>query len=167
MELSVCCGKQGVPCVMSTTTTSPPSSSPPPPPSSSSPPSPAASYRRLTLSLLFVALALGTAYSVLFETYLDTSDPYLASLVRHPAHDRSYFARKRNVLNTLFVKRAWGWTVLVSSLLALAGRRCVSSLKSFLFYSWRWWGLESWSLLLAAKETCMPVSYWDAPAACR
>lgn len=66
-------------------------------------------YRNLSLSLLCVALSLGTAYSVVFNTYLDTSDPLLAHLP-HPAHAHSYFARKSNVFNQIFVKKAWAWT---------------------------------------------------------
>ena len=66
-------------------------------------------YRNLSLSLLFVVLSLGTVYSVVFNTYLDTSDPLLAHLP-HPSHEHSYFARKSNVFNQLFVKKAWGWT---------------------------------------------------------
>jgi len=45
-------------------------------------------------------------------TYLDTSNPLIANLP-HPKHSTSYFANKRNVFNTVFVKRAWGWTSLV------------------------------------------------------
>ncbi|KAG8813872.1 hypothetical protein FRC19_002130 [Serendipita sp. 401] len=66
-------------------------------------------YKRLSLALLAVSLTLGTLYSVVFETYLDTSDPILAHLP-HPSHKDSYFARKSNVFNQLFVKKAWAWT---------------------------------------------------------
>jgi Inositol phospholipid synthesis and fat-storage-inducing TM len=82
----------------------------------------ATEYTRLSLALLFVALVLGTAYSVFFNTYLDTSNPLIAHLP-HPAQDTSYFARKSNVFNRVFVKRAWGWTVGVSVALGLTGRR--------------------------------------------
>lgn len=84
--------------------------------------SPAGDYQRLSLALLTVALTLGTAYSVLAHTYLDTSNPLIANLP-HPAHNKSYFARKSNVFNQVFVKRAWGWTVGVSLALVAAGRR--------------------------------------------
>jgi hypothetical protein len=111
---------------MSTTTLRlpnvPPSKSSNKPSNSLISPTATTEYTRLSLALLFVALTLGTAYSVFFETYLDTSNPLLAHLP-HPAQDTSYFARKSNVFNTVFVKRAWGWTVGVSVALGLAGRR--------------------------------------------
>ena len=67
--------------------------------------------RRVTFVALSSILLLGTIYSVVNHTYLDTSDPLVAlGAVRHPLHDASYFARKGNVLNTVFIKRAWGWT---------------------------------------------------------
>lgn len=67
--------------------------------------------RRVTYVALSSVLLLGTIYSVVNHTYLDTSDPLVAlGTVKHPLHDVSYFARKTNVLNTVFIKRAWGWT---------------------------------------------------------
>jgi hypothetical protein len=58
---------------------------------------------------LLTSLTLGILYSLLFNTYLDTSDPTISSLP-HPLHSSSYFASKSNIFNTWFVKRAWGWT---------------------------------------------------------
>ncbi|EJD03384.1 uncharacterized protein FOMMEDRAFT_108604 [Fomitiporia mediterranea MF3/22] len=67
--------------------------------------------RRLTFVVLSSALLFGTIYSVARHSYLDTSDPLVAlGHVKHPLHDVSYFSRKTNVLNTVFIKRAWGWT---------------------------------------------------------
>lgn len=54
---------------------------------------------------------IGIAYSLVFNTSLDTSNAILAHLP-HPAAATSYFARKSNILNQLFVKRAWAWTTL-------------------------------------------------------
>jgi len=51
----------------------------------------------------------GTLYSILHNTYLDTSNPLLTHLP-HPSHKHSYFASKKNILNQLFVKQAWYWT---------------------------------------------------------
>ncbi|KAI0047518.1 hypothetical protein FA95DRAFT_1559065 [Auriscalpium vulgare] len=51
----------------------------------------------------------GTLHSISNETFLDTSDPLLTSLP-HPLAATHYFASKRNPLNTIFLKRAWGWT---------------------------------------------------------
>jgi hypothetical protein len=70
--------------------------------------------------VVFVALSsitlLATIYSVAFHTYLDTSDPLVSSL-KHPHHDKSYWARKSNLLNQIFIKRAWGWTSVIWALL--------------------------------------------------
>lgn len=67
----------------------------------------------LMLRSTFVALALtvilGAGYSVVYNTYLDTSNPILAHLP-HPLAATHYFANKRNVLNVYFIKKAWGWT---------------------------------------------------------
>ncbi|KAL5506944.1 hypothetical protein ACEPAH_6400 [Sanghuangporus vaninii] len=67
--------------------------------------------RRVTFVALSSAILFGTIYSVATHSYLDTSDPLVAlGHVKHPLHDVSYFARKTNILNTVFIKRAWGWT---------------------------------------------------------
>jgi len=58
---------------------------------------------------LCALLTAGIAYSLLFNTYLDTSDPTISSLP-HPLRHQSYFASKSNIFNTWFVKLAWGWT---------------------------------------------------------
>src|ERR1700722_16896824 len=65
---------------------------------------------RLSLFIiLFLTLLIGTLYSVMFHTYLDTSNPLLANLP-HPLHASHYFAAKSNPLNVYFIKKAWGWT---------------------------------------------------------
>lgn len=51
----------------------------------------------------------GTAYSVLYNTYLDTSNPLIAHL-SHPLGHTYYFATRSNFLNVYFIKMAWGWT---------------------------------------------------------
>ncbi|RXW12135.1 hypothetical protein EST38_g13716 [Candolleomyces aberdarensis] len=58
---------------------------------------------------LSAIVILGTAYSVLCETYLDTSNPLLTHLP-HPLSHTHYFASKKNFLNVYFIKKAWGWT---------------------------------------------------------
>ena len=58
---------------------------------------------------LSAIVVFGTAYSVLFGTYLDTSNPLLTHLP-HPLSDTHYFASKKNFLNVYFIKKAWGWT---------------------------------------------------------
>ena len=64
---------------------------------------------KLTLGIISFVLSAGTLYSVLNSTYLDTSDPLLAHLP-HPLQSTHYFANKANPLNTVFIKKAWGWT---------------------------------------------------------
>jgi Fat storage-inducing transmembrane protein len=67
------------------------------------------STRSELLALLSVAVLGGTLYSVLNHTYLDTSDPLISHLP-HPLHHHTIFAQKANIFNSLFVKKAWGWT---------------------------------------------------------
>jgi len=72
---------------------------------STTPPNPA----KVALVTIGFVLSVGTLYSVLNSTYLDTSDPLLAHLP-HPLQSTDYFANKSNPLNTVFVKKSWGWT---------------------------------------------------------
>lgn len=58
---------------------------------------------------LAAIVVLGTAYSVAYGTYLDTSNPLLSHLP-HPLSTSHYFASKKNFLNVYFIKKAWGWT---------------------------------------------------------
>jgi hypothetical protein len=63
-----------------------------------------AAFGAITAILLF-----GTIHSVMHDTYLDTSNPLLTHLPHH-LQSTHYFANKSNILNTYFIKRAWGWT---------------------------------------------------------
>lgn len=67
--------------------------------------------RATILGLTTAAVVGGTLYSYINNTYLDTSDPLLAHLP-HPLHHQSIFAQKSNIFNTVFIKKAWGWTSL-------------------------------------------------------
>ncbi|KAJ7076351.1 inositol phospholipid synthesis and fat-storage-inducing TM-domain-containing protein [Mycena belliarum] len=66
-----------------------------------------------TTRLAFVALSsvvlLGTMYSVVYNTYLDTSNPLLTHLP-HPLSKSHRWASKSNPLNVYFIKQAWAWT---------------------------------------------------------
>lgn len=64
---------------------------------------------RAALATIAATLVLGVAYSVVYDTFLDTSNPVLAHLP-HPLAASHYFANKRNILNVYFIKKAWGWT---------------------------------------------------------
>ncbi|KAF8622695.1 hypothetical protein AX15_006793 [Amanita polypyramis BW_CC] len=64
---------------------------------------------RTALAALTAILVFGVGYSVLYDTYLDTSNPLLAHL-SHPLAASHYFASKKNILNVYFIKKAWAWT---------------------------------------------------------
>jgi len=63
----------------------------------------------IAVSAISAILLFGTLYSVVYNTYLDTSNPLLAHLP-HPLSKTHYFATKSNPLNVYFIKKAWGWT---------------------------------------------------------
>ncbi|KAE9402899.1 hypothetical protein BT96DRAFT_956097 [Gymnopus androsaceus JB14] len=62
----------------------------------------------VAFTAITLAVCFGTAYSILYGTYLDTSDPLLAHLA-HPLA-KTYWACKSNFINMYFIKLAWGWT---------------------------------------------------------
>ncbi|KAI0074364.1 hypothetical protein K474DRAFT_1648008 [Panus rudis PR-1116 ss-1] len=61
-----------------------------------------------TLAVVIAVVAFGTTYSIVYNTYLDTSNPLLTHLP-HPLYQTHYFASKKNPLNVYFVKKLWGW----------------------------------------------------------
>ncbi|KAE9411303.1 hypothetical protein BT96DRAFT_952415 [Gymnopus androsaceus JB14] len=65
--------------------------------------------RLAAFTAITFAVSFGTAYSILYGTYIDTSDPLLAHLA-HPLAKTVYWARKSNFINVYFIKLAWGWT---------------------------------------------------------
>ncbi|KAI9810460.1 MAG: hypothetical protein M1827_006236 [Pycnora praestabilis] len=63
------------------------------------------------LSIYPATLLLGSLFSLLDPSARGA--PYSATLQSHPPEFApSYFAQKRNIFNTLFVKRGWFWTTL-------------------------------------------------------
>ncbi|KAH9942258.1 inositol phospholipid synthesis and fat-storage-inducing TM-domain-containing protein [Epithele typhae] len=52
---------------------------------------------------------LGTLFSVLTDSYLDTSNPLLTTLPHHLSATHR-FASKKNILNVYFTKRLWAWS---------------------------------------------------------
>ncbi|KAJ6499149.1 inositol phospholipid synthesis and fat-storage-inducing TM-domain-containing protein [Mycena sanguinolenta] len=64
---------------------------------------------RLAFYSVSAVVLIGTAYSVLYNTYLDTSNPLLTHLP-HPLGKTHYWANKANPMNVYFIKKAWGWT---------------------------------------------------------
>lgn len=63
----------------------------------------------IAISIISAILLFGTLYSVVYNTYLDTSNPLLTHLPHHLAKTH-YFATKSNPINVYFIKKAWGWT---------------------------------------------------------
>jgi hypothetical protein len=68
-----------------------------------------ADIRYKALAATTAILLIGTVYSALYDTYLDTSHPVLG---HHPHHlaDSHFFASKSNPLNVYLIKYAWAWT---------------------------------------------------------
>ncbi|RDB25232.1 FIT family protein scs3 [Hypsizygus marmoreus] len=65
--------------------------------------------RLAVLAVLTAIIVSATTYSIVFETYLDTSNPLLTHLP-HPLGLTHYYANKSNILNVYFIKKAWAWT---------------------------------------------------------
>jgi len=63
----------------------------------------------IAISVISAILLFGTIFSVVNNTYLDTSNPLLTHLP-HPLSKTHYFATKSNPLNVYFIKKAVGWT---------------------------------------------------------
>ncbi|KAF9012463.1 inositol phospholipid synthesis and fat-storage-inducing TM-domain-containing protein [Cyathus striatus] len=98
-------------------------------------------FRSLTAILIF-----GTAYSVLYNTYLDTSSPLLSHLP-HPLSEVHYFASKSNFLNVWFIKKAWAWTTgafLVSFLTAPSQARTTDRIVRYLTLTAFWVLFTTW-----------------------
>ncbi|WWC64877.1 uncharacterized protein I303_107491 [Kwoniella dejecticola CBS 10117] len=82
---------------------------------------------QLVLAGLVTSLMLcGILYSLVQSTSLDTSEIHHHSL----PHRAAYFARKSNILNVVFVKRAWGWTSLLYLVHLFASSSSPSSIRS-------------------------------------
>ncbi|KID79735.1 FIT family protein [Metarhizium brunneum] len=66
---------------------------------------------RLLLAVFPLVLVFGTLFSVLSpETRSAHYDHMTQSHSQDPSAAPSYFARKSNIFNVVFVKRGWGWT---------------------------------------------------------
>lgn len=94
--------------------------------------------RTTILTLISAAVIGGTLYSLITNTYLDTSDPLLAHLL-HPLHHQTIFAQKSNVFNTVFVKKAWGWTSFAFLIVWLT-----SPSEQRTSDEWLKWGAATW-----------------------
>jgi hypothetical protein len=88
---------------------------------------------KVALGTISVVLLAGTLYSIVNSTYLDTSNPLIAHLP-HPLQSTDYFANKANPLNTIFIKKAWGWTSGAFALLYATSPTRTRSWNRFLKY---------------------------------
>ncbi|KAF5370774.1 hypothetical protein D9758_001954 [Tetrapyrgos nigripes] len=96
--------------------------------------------RWVAFTCVTLTVACGTAYSILYGTYLDTSNPLVAHLA-HPLHKTHYWARKSNFLNVYFIKKAWGWTSAAFWLLWMTGsssKRTFSRVLQWLTATFCW-----------------------------
>ena len=79
-------------------------------------------FRLYAALAIITTVSLGTIYSLVYDTAIDTSSPIAAYHPHgHPLGESSYFARKTNILNVYFIKRAWGWTSGAFFILWMAG----------------------------------------------
>ena len=98
------------------------------------------------LKLLFIIVTLGTAYSVVYQTYLDTSNPLITHLPHH-LHKTHYFANKKNAVNVYFIKKVWGWTTLAFVLLFASSPQQIRKFRRLAQYFIEtavWLGFTAW-----------------------
>ncbi|KAK7024122.1 inositol phospholipid synthesis and fat-storage-inducing TM-domain-containing protein [Favolaschia claudopus] len=90
-------------------------------------------------SISAVVLA-GTAYSIVYNTYLDTSDPLIGHLP-HPLSGTHSWANSRSPLNLYLVKQAWSWTSMAHFLAWSTGPRTSRSVANLTRYvtATLWW----------------------------
>ena len=101
---------------------------------------------KAAFSTIGFVLSVGTLYSVFNSTYLDTSNPLLAHLP-HPLQSTHYFANKSNPLNTVFIKKAWGWTSGAFALLYATSPRHVrlrNRLLQYMVVTLAWLAFTGW-----------------------
>jgi hypothetical protein len=101
---------------------------------------------KAALGTISFVLSVGTLYSVLNSTYLDTSNPLLSHLP-HPLQSTDYFANKSNLLNTVFIKKAWGWTSGAFALLYVtspARLRSSDRLLKYVVVTLAWLAFAGW-----------------------
>lgn len=102
--------------------------------------------RRLAVTATASIVFVGTIYSVVYDTYLDTSNPLLTALPHH-LHASHYFASKKNPLNVYFTKKLWLWTT--SAFLSLyttgpAAARSRRRIVQFALATTVWLAFTSW-----------------------
>ena len=121
--------------------------------------------RIVALSAITAIALIGTTYSVIYDSYLDTSNPLISSLP-HPLHKTHYFASKSNILNVYFVKFAWSWNS--AALIALwttakdaiktkdrIGKWAIATAVFFLFTVWFFGPAIMERVILASGGDCI------------
>ncbi|TFK44851.1 inositol phospholipid synthesis and fat-storage-inducing TM-domain-containing protein [Crucibulum laeve] len=116
--------------------------------------------RHTAFTAITAILLFGTLYSIVYNTYLDTSNPLLTHLP-HPLSHSHYFATKANFLNVYFIKKAWGWTsaaFLFSFFTSPPSARTGSRIIKFLAESAIWVLFTSWFFGPALLERVIAAS---------
>ncbi|KAH9859023.1 inositol phospholipid synthesis and fat-storage-inducing TM-domain-containing protein [Lenzites betulinus] len=101
----------------------------------------AVAFASITSVVLF-----GTLYSIGYDTYLDTSNPFITSQPHH-LHETDYFASKKNPLNVYFTKKLWLWTTatfLFHFLTSPAATRAKARVSQYLIATAVWLSFTSW-----------------------
>jgi hypothetical protein len=101
---------------------------------------------KVALVIVTFVLVVGTLCSVFNSTYLDTSNPLLSHLP-HPLQSTDYFANKSNLLNTVFIKKGWGWTSGAFALLYVtspARLRSSNRLLQYVVVTLAWLAFTGW-----------------------
>ncbi|KIY67173.1 hypothetical protein CYLTODRAFT_338581, partial [Cylindrobasidium torrendii FP15055 ss-10] len=105
----------------------------------------------------------GTLYSVAYDTYMDTSNPFISHLPHHLA-STTYFASKSNWLNVYFIKYSWGWTTAAFFLLwstSPPSARTTSRLAKWAVETAIWVAFTSWFFGPALVERFVVASGAD------
>lgn len=128
---------------------------------------------RINVFVLLVGiLASCTTYSIIHNSYLDTSNPLLTHLP-HPLGDTHYFANKSNPLNVYFIKYTWAWTSGAFFLscftsdprrtLGRVGKWVVETVVFVIFTTWFFGPALLERLILASGGECILVPPTGSP----
>ncbi|RPD78178.1 hypothetical protein L226DRAFT_543641 [Lentinus tigrinus ALCF2SS1-7] len=108
--------------------------------------SPSFNIRSLAVAATTSIVLFGTIYSVVNDTYLDTSNPLITALPHH-LHDTDYFASKKNPLNVYFTKKLWAWitaTFIFHFLTSPHATRAPVRVAQYLLATSIWLAFTSW-----------------------
>lgn len=105
---------------------------------------------RIALGLFPVLLVFGTVFSLVSPaTRSATYDPVAQTHAHEAGAEPSYFARKSNLFNVVFVKRGWGWNSLALFAFALSHASLATSAPRLKVQALlRWAGVTVWWILV-------------------